>query len=51
MIRVQSYEPRGSHSPDQYPAVVLVKDRWNDFGRRALYTAFVFTSATSPRSR
>jgi ABC-type transport system involved in cytochrome c biogenesis ATPase subunit len=46
MIREQSYRRSGPLPPDRFPAVVLVKDGWNDFGRRTLYSAFVFISKT-----
>jgi Fe-S cluster assembly ATPase SufC len=42
MIQEQSFRPSGPLPPNRFPAVILVKDQWNDFGYRTLYRAFVF---------
>ncbi len=47
MLHLQSYRRDGPSSPDKLPAIVLVKDGWNDFGYRTLFSAYLFTTKTS----
>ena len=40
IILVQQYSKNGPIKPSRAPAIILVKDRWNDFGYRTLFTLY-----------